>query len=245
MALQPVSRVKLFGHALLKNLGRYTVHVAGFKYFKPPADYTGLKMPERPKLMVLLKVPQVRSGERIMREQKKLIDMRGPETIHNKLLHKQYGIVATTGGRLRYGHIEMIRMTLGRRMNTSRMFAAWRIDAPYKPVTKRGQGKRMGGGKGAIDHFVTPVRAGRVIVEMGGACDFEECRPALVEVAEKLPFKAEVVSQEIMEKKLELERWEEENNCNPYTYEYLIRNNMMGCHSWCSKYDKIWFGKYQ
>jgi ribosomal protein L16/L10AE len=32
----------------------------------------------------------------------------------------------------------------------------------------------MGGGKGPIDHYVTPVKAGRVIVEMGGKCEFAE-----------------------------------------------------------------------
>ena len=32
----------------------------------------------------------------------------------------------------------------------------------------------MGGGKGAIDHYVTPIKAGRVIVEVGGPIEFEE-----------------------------------------------------------------------
>lgn len=54
------------------------------------------------------------------------------------------------------------------------MFAIWRVPAPWQPVTKKGQGQRMGGGKGAIDHYVTPVRAGRVIIEVGGTCEFDE-----------------------------------------------------------------------
>lgn len=32
----------------------------------------------------------------------------------------------------------------------------------------------MGGGKGAIDHYVTPVKAGRVIIEVGGPVEYEE-----------------------------------------------------------------------
>lgn len=32
----------------------------------------------------------------------------------------------------------------------------------------------MGGGKGAIDHYVTPIKAGRVIIELGGTVEFEE-----------------------------------------------------------------------
>ena len=38
----------------------------------------------------------------------------------------------------------------------------------------QGQGQRMGGGKGSIDHYVTPIKKGRVIVEMGGTCEFSE-----------------------------------------------------------------------
>lgn len=38
----------------------------------------------------------------------------------------------------------------------------------------QGQGQRMGGGKGPIDHYVTPVKARRVILEMGGKCEFIE-----------------------------------------------------------------------
>lgn len=54
----------------------------------------------------------------------------------------------------------MIRLTIGRKIDTNRMFAVWRIDSPWQPITKKGQGMRMGGGKGAIDHYVTPVKPG-------------------------------------------------------------------------------------
>ena len=82
---------------------------------------------------------------------------------------------------LRHGHLEMVRMTISRKMNTNKMFAIWRIDAPWKPITKKGQGKRMGGGKGSIDHYVTPVKAERIIIEVGGKCSFEEV--SLVELS--------------------------------------------------------------
>lgn len=57
----------------------------------------------------------------------------------------------------------MMRLTIGRKMDQSRMFAEWRVDAPWQPITKKGQGMRMGGGKGAIDHYVTPVKAGMAL----------------------------------------------------------------------------------
>lgn len=53
-------------------------------------------------------------------------------------------------------------------MDVSRTFAVWRIDPPWKPITKKGIGVRMGGGKGSINHYTTPIRADRMIVELGG-----------------------------------------------------------------------------
>lgn len=53
----------------------------------------------------------------------------------------------------------------------------------------------MGGGKGAIDHYVTPVRYGRLIVELGGKVELGEVEHILTEVAKKLPFPAKVRSQ--------------------------------------------------
>lgn len=40
-------------------------------------------------------------------------------------------------GRLRHGHYEMMRLTIGRKMDPNRMFAIWRIDPPWQPVTKK------------------------------------------------------------------------------------------------------------
>lgn len=63
-------------------------------------------------------------------------------------------------------------------------------------------------------------------------------------VAERLPFKAEAVSYEIMEKKAVKEKWLEENNQNYYTMKYIIQNNMGGCHKMLSPFDHRWHGKY-
>ena len=151
---------------------------------------------------------------------------------------------ALCGGRLHSGHIEMMRMTTNRKMDTRVMFAIWRIDPPWQPLTKQGQGKRMGGGKGSIDRYVTPIKAGRIILEVGGKCEFEQARPFLKELADKLPFRAKPVSYEMMEaEKGEADRLSA-CNINPYTAEYLIKNNMGGCHKWISHYDKKWFFKY-
>lgn len=63
---------------------------------------------------------------------------------------------------------------IGRKLDVSRMFAIWRIPAPWQPITKKGQGMRMGGGKSAIDHYATPIKAGRIIIELAGRCEYAE-----------------------------------------------------------------------
>ncbi|XP_055911702.1 39S ribosomal protein L16, mitochondrial isoform X1 [Eupeodes corollae] len=218
--------------------------LAGLKFFPPPIKYENIEKYDRPKLRIMEKVPQYAANLRPPKMQKRLRLMRGPEKVHNTLIHKQYGIVATGGGRLRHGHYEMLRLTIGRKMDINRMFAIWRVPAPWQPVTKKGQGQRMGGGKGSIDHYVTPIKSGRVIVEIGGTCEFAEVKPFLELVRKQLPFKAMVVSQEMLdEMKAEEERLERENK-NPYTMKYVFQNNLNGCHRWMSPVDHKWFGKY-
>lgn len=130
-------------------------------------------------------------------------------------------------------------------MDETRMFAIWRVDAPWKPITKKGQGHRMGGGKGAIDHYTTPVREGRIVLEFGGHCEFHEAYNILIRVARKLPFNADVVSQEILEEEQKREAEEPNKNLNPFTFEYCVKNNLTGCRKWLSPYDYIWYGKYR
>ncbi|CAK1552148.1 unnamed protein product [Leptosia nina] len=217
---------------------------AGIKYFPPPKNYDHIEIPERQRLKVFDKVPQYPSNIKPPKMQKRLRYMRGPETLHNTLQLKQYGVVARGGGRLRHEHFEMIRLQVARRLNQKIMFAIWRVDPPWQPVTKKGQGQRMGGGKGAIDHYCTPIKCDRIIFEVGGKCDYAEVYNMLRIIAERLPFKAEPVSQEVMEKQAADEKWREENNSNKFSMKYLIQNNMQGCSKHLSKYDNLWYGKY-
>ncbi|CAL8074837.1 unnamed protein product [Orchesella dallaii] len=208
-------------------------------------SYEGVQFPERNKLKFMEKVPPYPAGMRPPKMQKNLKFMRGPELVHTDFIHGQYGIVAQAPGRLVHGHYEMLRLTIGRKIDASRMFAIWRIDPPWQPVTKKGQGKRMGGGKGAIDHYVTPVKHGRVILEIGGRCEFEEVKPILKEVIGKLPFKAIGVSQQMLDEMRIKERELEASNINPYTLKYVIRNNMGKSHLWISPNDRKYFGKHR
>ncbi|XP_027207235.2 large ribosomal subunit protein uL16m isoform X2 [Penaeus vannamei] len=221
------------------------IQKAGFKNFPAPPDYDDIEIPkERQKLRFFERVPQFPAGIRAPKMTKRLDLIRGEEEVHNNFIYNQYGIVARRGGMLRWGHLEMIRMTIARNIDVNKTFAIWRIDAPWKPITKKGQGKRMGGGKGSIDHYVTPIKAGRVIIEVGGKCSLKEVYPIMNMIAEKLPFPAEVVSQKMLDAKREKEERLERDNINPYTFKYIIQNNMLGCHRWIRNIDKEYYGKY-
>lgn len=220
---------------------------------------------ERPKLRFFDKVPQYPPNLKPPKMQKRLRYMRGPEMIHTTLQHEQYGIQAMGGGRMRWGHFEMLRLSIGRKMDVSRMFSYWRIDAPWQPgnfqkifshknyvtfpfyslVTRRGQGQRLGGGKGAIDHYVTPVKSGRIILEFGGRCEFKEVQEFLQKYADQLPFPARAVSHEMLEKERERKEELERINLNPYTFKYVTQNNLSGCHKWLRPIDHKQFGKFE
>lgn len=66
---------------------------------------------------------------------------------------------------------------------------------PDKPVTLRPPETTMGGGKGSVDHYVFPVRPGRIILEIDGV-DKKTAAEALRRAGHKLPFKSRVVSKE-------------------------------------------------
>jgi len=212
----------------------------------PPLPINTQQPPDRYRLPIMPKVPGVwtTGALRPPKQTKELWRMMGEERVHNQLVLDQFGIVALTGGMLKHKHFEVMRMGIGRKVKAKESFGLYRVDAPYKPITDHGQGKRMGGGKGAIDHYGTPIRAGRVVVEVGGQIIWEEVQPWLSKVAAKLPFEALAVNSEMLRKLNEEEERLLRSNQNPITFEWLVRNNIFNCQHYLSTYDKKWFGKF-
>ncbi|XP_046887031.1 39S ribosomal protein L16, mitochondrial [Hypomesus transpacificus] len=206
----------------------------GMKTYEIPPDYSDVVLPERPKLKFMNKVPNLKKAKK---EMKKLRDIQGPTKGGSTFSKGQYAIVALGGGYLHWGHLEMMRLTINRRMDPRTTFARWRIFSPYKPITRKGLGQRMGGGKGAIDHYVTPVKYGRLIVEVGGRLELGEVEPILKEVAKKLPFPAKVMSRETLEAMKKEEAEMVQNNQNPWTFQEIVRSNMLGIRKVLSPFD--------
>jgi len=68
---------------------------------------------------------------------------------------------------------------------------------PDKPVTAKAAETRMGGGKGAVDHFVAVIRPGRLIFEISGVGE-DTAREAMRLAAQKLPIRTRFVARQGM-----------------------------------------------
>ncbi len=66
---------------------------------------------------------------------------------------------------------------------------------PDKPVTVHGNESPMGGGKGAVDHFVAVVKRGKILFEMDGVTR-EQAQEAMRLASYKLPVKTRFLTKE-------------------------------------------------
>lgn len=66
---------------------------------------------------------------------------------------------------------------------------------PDKAVSKKPLEVRQGGGKGAVDHWVAPVKRGRILFELSGVSE-ADARAAMRLAASKLPVTTKFISRE-------------------------------------------------
>ena len=107
----------------------------------------------------------------------------------------EFGLKATTSGRLTARQIEAARRALTRRVK--RGGKLWIRIFPDQPVTKKPAETRMGSGKGSPEYWVAVIRPGRVLFEMSGV-DEALAREALELAAFKLPIHTTFVKKELL-----------------------------------------------
>jgi len=117
---------------------------------------------------------------------------RGLATRGNKVSFGDYGLKATTRGRLTSRQIEAARRALTRFIK--RGGRVWIRVFPDKPVTKKPLEVRMGSGKGNVEFWVAQVKPGAVLYEMEGVNE-EQAREAFRLAAAKLPVLTAFVSR--------------------------------------------------
>lgn len=101
-----------------------------------------------------------------------------------------YGLKAMTSGWLTSRQLEAGRRAIVRHLK--RGGKIWIRVYPDKPITKKGSEIPMGGGKGSVDHYVTPVRPGTVVFELDGI-DEATARESLRLAGHKLPVQTKFI----------------------------------------------------
>lgn len=117
---------------------------------------------------------------------------RAVETRGTTLEFGAYGLKALSSAWVTSRQIEAARKTISG--HAKREGKLWIRIFPDKPVTKRPPELTMGGGKGAVDHYVFPVKPGRILFEMDGVSE-RVAREALRLAGHKLPVKSKVVTR--------------------------------------------------
>lgn len=121
------------------------------------------------------------------RSRRRLVETRGVD-----LSYGQYGLKALEPAWLNSRQIEAARKAITGSLKRSGRL--WIRIFPDKPITKQAPEKTLGGGKGSVDHYVFPVRPGRIIFEIDGV-DPATAEEALRIAGHKLPFKSKIVTK--------------------------------------------------
>ncbi len=120
---------------------------------------------------------------------------KGLATRGTGLAFGEFGLKALGRGWMTANQLEAARRTVTN--DLKRKGRVWIRVFPDKPVSARGAGQRMGGGKGDVSHYVSVVTPGRIILEIAGVSR-ELAQDALTKSGNKLPFRSKMVVKEEM-----------------------------------------------
>ena len=110
----------------------------------------------------------------------------------NKVSFGEFGLQATSRGRITARQIEATRISISRRVR--KVGKMWIRIFPDKPITKKPLETRMGKGKGSPEYWVANVRPGRILFEVEGISK-ELAQEAFRIAGNKLAIKTKLVSR--------------------------------------------------
>jgi len=108
----------------------------------------------------------------------------------SKIAFGTFGLKTLDEGFITARQIEAARIAVTRYMK--REGKVWIRIFPDKPMTSKPAEVRMGKGKGALSHWVAPVKPGRIMFEADGV-PFEVAQEAMRLAAQKLPVRTKFV----------------------------------------------------
>jgi len=120
---------------------------------------------------------------------------RGVAITASKVSFGEFGLKATTRGRITARQIEAARRAMTRSIN--RGGKVWIRIFPDKPITKKPIEVRQGKGKGNVEYWVALIQPGRMLYEIEGV-DEELAREAFTLAAAKLPVQTTFVTRTMM-----------------------------------------------
>ena len=118
---------------------------------------------------------------------------RGKAQVGNTIFFGDFGLQALESAWVTSRQIEAARRAITHHIR--RGGNIWIRIFPDKPVTKKPAETRMGGGKGAPDHWVAVVKPGRILFEMAGVGE-EIAKRAMRLASHKLPIKSRFLVRE-------------------------------------------------
>ena len=118
--------------------------------------------------------------------------MNGIRIKGSTLVYGDFGLKAESPGWVTAREIEAARRAITGYVK--RGGQVWVRLFPDKPVSSRPAETRMGGGKGAVDHWVAVVRRGRMLYEMADVPE-DLAREALRRAAHKLSIPTKIVAR--------------------------------------------------
>ena len=118
---------------------------------------------------------------------------RGKAQVGNTVVFGDFGLRALESVWLTSRQIEAARRAITHHIR--RGGNVWIRVFPDKPVTRKAAETRMGGGKGAPDHWVAVVKPGRILFEMAGVGE-EVAKDAMRLASHKLPIGTKFVVKE-------------------------------------------------
>jgi len=117
---------------------------------------------------------------------------RGVATTGAELAFGEFGLKVLENGWIKNFQIEAVRVVIARQLH--RGGKLWIRIFPDKSITKKPAEVRMGKGKGDLDHWVSVVRRGRILFELGGVPE-EYARQCFRMAAYKLPLKTRFITR--------------------------------------------------
>lgn len=120
---------------------------------------------------------------------------RGLATVGNKVSFGEYGLKATSRGRITARQIEAARRAMTRHIK--RGGKIWIRIFPDKPITKKPIEVRQGKGKGNVEYWVAQIQPGRMLYEMEGVSE-DVAREAFKLAAAKLPVQTTFICRTVM-----------------------------------------------